>query len=404
VKIGHLDSLRGLAAVLVVFSHFINAFYPFAVFNSTDVLFDKLAKYTQISPIEPLFHQTPLAFFAAGHFAVCLFFILSGYVLSYKHLGRNGIRIRILAASLKRPIRLGGVVLLTIVLSYLFMRFNVYYNQQAAKLTTSIPWFDVYWQNTPSFLTFLSDLILHPFSRGLIYSAPLWTIQTELYGSYLVFAYLFFLSNFKHRYLAIALLVFLFRNSLYLGFLLGIITAEIEKKFQIKSSKSLNQFLLAILPIGIIIGSYPTYVEPAKTGAFYSGFPTEFQRLGGGGYSILGALILFVCVLFCSSIHGVLNRKFFNYIGSISYPLYSLHFILLGSISAALYCVLANLSIHHHLAVVLTLLISFPVMIASAHLANRWIDTRAIQMANWVGDRCEKLLLQKLNSRSSSSS
>ena len=102
-KKNHLEALRGIAALIVVIGHYLNAFYPYTVFGSS-------GDYVAHGMWEKLLLTTPLGFFKAGDFAVCVFFVLSGYVLSYKYLGEKDVRPPIIAAILKRPFRLGGLV------------------------------------------------------------------------------------------------------------------------------------------------------------------------------------------------------------------------------------------------------------------------------------------------------
>ncbi len=98
----YIEAVRGLAALLVVFTHFMMAFYPSAAYG---------AKYQAHGEWEKLFIQTPLSILLQGEFAVCLFFVLSGYVLSLPYFGPGSRdNNHLLAASIKqRPFRLGGM-------------------------------------------------------------------------------------------------------------------------------------------------------------------------------------------------------------------------------------------------------------------------------------------------------
>jgi peptidoglycan/LPS O-acetylase OafA/YrhL len=97
-EINYLDGLRGLAALTVVFLHYVTAFYPAFV----------TANYSQIhtkSGIELFIAKSPLDIFYAGNFAVCIFFVLSGYVLSMKYFQFKNQNILIKSA-IKRYFRL----------------------------------------------------------------------------------------------------------------------------------------------------------------------------------------------------------------------------------------------------------------------------------------------------------
>ena len=69
-----LEGFRGIAATIVVLYHFILAFYPALSWGP-----DARAEHT---PFEDDIFGTPLSIFYAGTFAVAIFFVLSGFVLS----------------------------------------------------------------------------------------------------------------------------------------------------------------------------------------------------------------------------------------------------------------------------------------------------------------------------------
>ena len=73
-----LDALRGLASLNVVVAHFLLAFYP-------ELLKEQYPKL-QVVPVKPsVLNETlssfPLVGLCNGHFAVMIFFVISGYLL-----------------------------------------------------------------------------------------------------------------------------------------------------------------------------------------------------------------------------------------------------------------------------------------------------------------------------------
>ncbi|MCC6880770.1 MAG: acyltransferase family protein, partial [Verrucomicrobiales bacterium] len=107
----HWEAARGLAALLVMFHHSVAAFYHEAVFGVADDISG--------SPLTRLFTMTPLGVVLAAHFAVCFFFVLSGYVLSLKFFGEGAKgRWDAVEAAVKRPFRLAGIAILSMALSW----------------------------------------------------------------------------------------------------------------------------------------------------------------------------------------------------------------------------------------------------------------------------------------------
>jgi len=186
----HLDSLRGIAALIVVIAHYLAAFYPYTIFGNQ-------GGYQQHADWENMVFYPPFGLLVAGHFAVCLFFILSGYVLSYSYLGESKRRQKILASIIKRPIRLGGLVWLAIICGSLLWYCGLFFNGEVSDLTSSKPWLNSFWEKNFNFNAFFIDFASSAFSKGSIYNPPLWTIKIELYGSLMVYLFLLFLGNFK---------------------------------------------------------------------------------------------------------------------------------------------------------------------------------------------------------------
>ncbi|MGN6544963.1 MAG: acyltransferase family protein, partial [Aureliella sp.] len=152
-KLAHLDALRGLAAVVVVLAHSVGAFYPHAIFGEP---------FAPNSTAEMVLRVPPLSLAIASHSAVCLFFILSGYVLSLNFLTRPHRPGQLAQAMLKRPVRLGGLVVFTIVGGYLLMLSGAMISGEAE----AAPWLAGFWKSTPDVAHFLCDLLFQPFASG----------------------------------------------------------------------------------------------------------------------------------------------------------------------------------------------------------------------------------------------
>lgn len=77
----YLEGLRGLLSLIVVVHHFILLFQPLVFLGSNNP--DDFKTRPLSGSI--LLANTPLNLFMNGNWAVCMFFVMSGYVLSVKY-------------------------------------------------------------------------------------------------------------------------------------------------------------------------------------------------------------------------------------------------------------------------------------------------------------------------------
>jgi peptidoglycan/LPS O-acetylase OafA/YrhL len=375
----HIDSLRGIAALIVIIVHYLAAFYPYTIFGTQGA-------YQQHTNLENIVFFPPFGIIVSGHFAICLFFILSGYVLSYRYLGEpNQVR-KLVAAIIKRPIRLGGLVWFSIIVGSLLWYFGLFGNTYVSDLTSSKPWFSNFWKGDFDFSKLLVNLSTSSFSRGNIYNPPLWTIKIELYGSIMVYLFLLLFGQLKFRLLISILLVIAFYDSLYQGFWIGLAIAETVKHHKLIMSfisKTMNYYLFLI--IFIYLSSYPNYVShDFLAGTIYAILPDD--KGFGGGYPMLSALLIFTLVISGEALKKHLNHPVFQFFGEISYGLYVMHFLVLGSISSWLFQV-SNNYFGYHASFLVSFFVGLSIIIFVAHLATKYIDTPSIKFSTYIGTK-----------------
>jgi peptidoglycan/LPS O-acetylase OafA/YrhL len=321
----HLDSLRGLAALIVVLEHYFAAFYPYTVFGAQ-------GHYRQIAAWESVAFYPPFGTLIAGHLAVCLFFILSGYVLSYRFLGERSEPSDLIAAMLRRPIRLGGLVVFTMGAAFLLWRAGFFFHHQVADLSHSRPWFDEPWTGPIGLAALIQDLLV-PFSRGRVYNGPLWTIEIELYGSLATFAFLLLFRASPYRRIILFALVIALTTSFYQAFALGVLLADIHKERDL--IKMPTPLMVVLVALAVYLSSYPHHCAPEFVErSIYGILPTSKTP---GGYPMLAAALLFVIVLTSERAHSILAWRALRFLGRISYGIYAIHFLVLGSVSSWLF-------------------------------------------------------------------
>jgi peptidoglycan/LPS O-acetylase OafA/YrhL len=385
----HLEALRGLASAIVVVAHYAAAFYPSSIFGS------KCQSHEQW---EKMFATTPLGLVFAGHFAVCLFFVLSGYVLSLPYFGQASRDTNhLLAAFFKRPFRLGGLVLASILISILLSYFSFYFNISVSKESYSIPWFQDLWtENLINAKQILVDLTTRIFANGSKYNPPLWTLQLELDGSLLTFIFLMLFRRSNLRVLVYIYAIIYFHGSLYHGFIFGIILADFTQNY----SNALKIFSRGVIPwilltLGLLFSSYPNYVDQSDlTNTFYGVLP--HLRGLGGGYSMFGAVIVFTAVLINPRLQKMLSGKGFVFLGRISYAMYVIHFLLLGSFSSWLFINL-HFRLSYNLSFAIAATLSFGILIFVSYVLTKYIDEPVTRLSNSLAKKYMRSISEKIS-------
>lgn len=382
----HLDALRGVAAVIVVVDHYLAAFHPFAVFGSQNGTYPEQARW------ESWFHQPPLSLLIAGPFAVCFFFVLSGYVLALPYLGQENARASLLAATVRRPVRLGGLLLATVLIGACLWQGGWFHNHAAAAISHSVPWFAGFWPGTGNLWACVQQMLRMPWYASANYNPPLWTILCEWYGSLLVFMTIYLMPRSRWRWALMAFLFLYFHGSLFHGFIVGMALADATPWLRRIGTPAQGVALavIAVVPAFYLAG-YPDFLAPAERASTCYGWLPPLPLLGGG-YPMLGALLVFGVVSLLPRVQQGLARPAWQFLGGISYSLYAVHFLVLGAWSAWVY-VLAAPRVGTDWAFVLSLLLGWPPTLAIAWLADRLVDRPTIRLAarlgTWVRQRLQ---------------
>jgi peptidoglycan/LPS O-acetylase OafA/YrhL len=373
-KLAYLQGLRGVAAFMVVLHHLTCAFYPAAIFASGPVH----------GQWERLVWTTPLGVLVSGHAAVCLFFVLSGYVLSLPYFGAGAKdTTQLCAAMVKRPFRLVGLVAFTMLASMVLLRANGYFDTQAAAITGS-DWLKNQPYPVGGFARYAKDLITNPFWAGARYNQPLWTISYELAGSYLTFVFVLLFRSSPIRWWAYAVIAIVFSDSFYGGFVLGILLADISKNFPpLIARANRGWVVLPLLLSGIYFSAFPEFIDPGqKQFTWFSLLP---WLLFNSRYLMFGAFCLFCVVLIIPWFQRIFSLSSIVYLGRVSFALYAVHLVVIRSFSMWLFL---KLSPHfsYNQSVVLVMVCSILVFLVVAHMLTAWFDEIVIRQSDRIAE------------------
>jgi peptidoglycan/LPS O-acetylase OafA/YrhL len=374
-KITYLDGLRGIAAVNVMIMHFFVALAPAMVYGS------ELPSHLG-GNLEQLFSTTPLGLIGAGNFSVCIFFVLSGYVLTQKYFKIRDDSI-IISGALRRYIRLFIPVFAAVMLSFLLASAGLYCYYIETMMVSAGSNYRGYWTFTPDIFDAIKQAGWNSFFLGgnIYYNPVLWTMTIEFYGSMLVFTMALLFGSLKNRWTFYLAAAVLFLNSYYLAFVIGMALADTfnSKTPVLQIFKTGNKIVLFIILVsGLFIGSYP--ISPLTNDSLYMFLNNGFFETPKVTYHIIGAGMVMYTLLNSQGLQNVFSSPVPVFLGKISYSLYLIHFLVISSFTCALFLVLYPV-LSYGAAVLISCGLSLLLIIPLSYLFYKYIDMAGVELS-----------------------
>jgi peptidoglycan/LPS O-acetylase OafA/YrhL len=365
-KLGYVEGMRGIAALLVCVFHFLVVFSPAIISHDTRAL-GLLGRLIATSPANIL---------VSGNFAVCLFFVLSGYVLSFRIVG-SGDYSPLWKAALKRYPRLMLPTLASLLFAWVILIGNgFFFSNLVQKIGRGLA--DGYGEPR-SFSSVLWQGAFGVFFAGdMRLNGILWTINTELYGSYLVFGFMVLFDRSRWRLLAYVGAAVALYGSYYMAFVLGLTIASIRPNVRPRPL-----IVTALVVMGLWLGSYPS--ASAWEGIWL--FPC---LLFGDRPQIVSHVFGAACLLqaaIMSPAIDLFDHTIFRFLGRISFSLYLIHWTILASLTCWLVLRLEPL-LGYLPSIGLAFAVTMPVTLAASYVFTRVIDEPSTRLADrfarWV--------------------
>ncbi len=388
-KLGFLDGVRGVAMMIVVLHHFGLAFFP--AINYLDP--EKI--HLGNGSIELLIAKTPLNIFFNGGFAVSIFFVLSGFVLSYKF-HQSGSRKLLTEYAVKRYFRLFLPVAGSIIICYILFLSGLFAHKSVGNITKSQEWLGGLFTDIRGPGDVLKNMFFDVFlNNDNRYNAVLWTMTIEFLGSLLLFSFLALTGDTKKTillHIIVAVLILLTDKKFYAAFILG---SLISRLF-------IDGFSFPKGIRGICIKCFLLV-----TGIYFSSFPQGFFTQQSiwkwidwswtSGYDLFHVLGAF-CILFVSCFDKNFRRFFaikpFLYLGKISFSFYLLHLAVMCSFGFFIFRELWKPGTYF-----IPFLISFTTSLAVSFLVShfyyKWVDKSGIRFAEKMGKWITKVSRQE---------
>ncbi|PGH27360.1 hypothetical protein AJ80_00838 [Polytolypa hystricis UAMH7299] len=329
-----IDGLRGVASFIVVTGHLCTAFVPY--------LHDASAGEGQW----PLLFQYPiLRLCVAGRAAVAMFFILTGYVNSLNPIknSTNG-NFELALSNLAKSTftRSGRLVFPTNVAAFVAWLFCQVGASNLARRVDS-PWIRMVTKEPgPTFWQAIKKLMVNLtffwHNGDGTYDPTHWSIVYFLQGSmrlYLVLLATMLVKTKWRMAVVAALYIFGWCTSDYImgiNIYCGLLLAQLQTSFGSRATSTLPKFVpVCIILLGLIIVSFPQEHHDWMTWSWVMRkimlaiTPNSAEKFIGRYWVNIGCTTLFTGIFFSRNARRVLTMPLFNFLGSVSFPVYLLH-------------------------------------------------------------------------------
>lgn len=333
-KLGFLESVRGLAAGAVVLVHILAAFYPGSIIGPS-----KAPANNEL--VGSLFYGLPLGFSVAGYFAVMVFFVLSGFVLTYRFFQSHD-QNDIYKQAAKRYFRLAIPVFCAVSVAYLLFANGVMLNDSVAELTGSIDASSIY-NFTPNLMDAVYNATIGVLVDGNTkYNPVLWTMSIELLGSFIVLGMALIISGLKKRWLMYTGAVILSSHSYYVCFILGMLLADIASNTNIITylrQKVSGVYAYILLLAALVLASFPNNPTGDIDGTFFKTLlipgldPFYIHHI----WLVVAAFSLLLVILVRLEIQKLLSNQLLVFLGGISFAVYLTHYLVLYCVGGRIF-------------------------------------------------------------------
>jgi len=356
-RIAPLDSLRGLAALIVVFHHCLVTFPPFWEIYQ--------------HPVQPGFYRlmgnTPLHLLWDGPEFVLVFFTLSGFVLSLPFWGDHPLSYRQFV--IRRVLRIYPPYLAAVTIGMILMSLLSH-----GPLTGLSDWTRQFWDRPLDWKTVLDHVFLMASAGNNYIDTPVWSLVVEMHIS-LIFP-LLMLAMYRSEALTLAAAIALAligdwaarRNPTGYPFLTSFATsASYLWLFVVGAMMARHRKVLAafanrtphVLQLVFLAGAL---VALNCIWQFGADEPWRFVEQ-------IGAIALVASAAFMGWVQRLLDVAPLRWLGKISYSLYLIHFVVLF---AVLYAFRPEVTL-------LRLVIAVPILsIGAAALLYRFVEVPSI--------------------------
>ncbi|MBF0625289.1 MAG: acyltransferase [Magnetococcales bacterium] len=381
-----LNGLRGWAALAVVFMHLTAPFYAILILQKASLSRNAWDLWLAKTPLFVLFN---------GWFAVMVFFVLSGYVLSSGYFATRRREV-VFSSLLRRYFRLAIPILASSVLVFLILKYGRFFHLEIQALGGDTTLGSLY-HFPPDFLDLLSHSLWQVFQGSNKYNHVLWTMRIELIGSFLVFAILLLVGDSRLRFL-LYLYVLVYWWNIYLKcFVAGLVMADLHVNLAppaLDRRDTLRDWLFGGLFLsGLLLGSYPYRGDDPSAYQQQLVSVTRLVLPGQVAGYFIGAVLLVAGALYAPGVARFLGNRLSRFLGEVSFSIYLIHVPITYSIGFGLFLDLRARGLGDDPAFLIYFATTVPLVLGAGWLFHRLVDRPGIQAMKWLYARLRDIII-----------
>lgn len=355
-----IDLVKLLACMFVFFDHFCYAFAP-----------------TVPSVMQTLSHN-PLSILINGNFAVCMFMMLSAYLIGVQIYGSADFT-KLRSMVFKRYFRLMIPVLILSCITFVMKKLGLFYNMKLAELTGNV-WLTDFFTDKMSFKRLVYDSFFALWWKGAsTFDGPLWMMSKLFLGSFFTMLLCVMTTN-KRRWSLVVFAGVLVMAILYdeymLCFVLGALAAYIQSYTELNTrAEHKNIWIIGALLVacGIILPGLTSNISRLLIRMHIDNAYLNSKYF----YNTIASFCIIIGFLLMPKVQEAINKsKFTEYSGKLSFAIYLVHWPIVCSLSCFMYTSLCDIITNAYGLFALIFGVTTIVVLGVAWLFNRFIETK----------------------------